>query len=127
MYADTVTDSMKRAIDEVERRRRIQEAYNKKHDIKPQSIKKAVRDSHLSGRKTEKAPPPPYDHIPEDEIAHLIKNLENQMELAARNLEFEKAAVLRDQIKILKEKTKEKNIKKKSRQDQFASLKALRE
>ena len=99
LYADKLTDSMKNAIDETYRRRRVQEAYNREHGITPQGIKKAVKDITDRVRvvaeervKYEAAPVPP------DEIARLIKDLEAQMKKAARNLEFEKAALLRDRI-----------------------------
>ncbi|MBI5877849.1 MAG: excinuclease ABC subunit UvrB [Chloroflexi bacterium] len=100
MYADKVTDSMKRAIDEVTRRRVKQVAYNEAHHITPQSIVKAVHD--LTERvKTVAEAKPTYGtrpEIPRDEAARLIKELEKQMKTAAQNLEFEKAALLRDQI-----------------------------
>jgi len=99
LYADKLTDSMKNAIDETYRRRRVQEAYNREHGITPQGIKKAVKDITDRVRvvaeeraKYEAAPVPP------DEITRLIKDLEAQMKKAARNLEFEKAALLRDRI-----------------------------
>jgi len=99
LYADKLTDSMKNAIDETYRRRRVQEAYNREHGITPQGIKKAVKDITDRVRvvaeeraKYGAAPVPP------DEIARLIKDLEAQMKKAARNLEFEKAALLRDRI-----------------------------
>jgi len=99
MYADKITGSMERAIDETKRRRRIQEAYNKEHDITPQSIKKAVRDitERIKAVAEEKTK---YRVIPEsrEEITRLIKELEKQMKAAAKNLEFEKAALLRDRI-----------------------------
>jgi len=100
MYADTITDSMRQAIEETERRRRIQMAYNEAHGIVPQSIVKSVRD--LTARvQALRERGPIYKAgtgVPKDEIAHLIKDLERQMKEAARNLEFEKAALLRDQI-----------------------------
>ena len=99
LYADKLTDSMKNAIDETYRRRRVQEAYNREHGITPQGIKKAVKDITDRVRvvaeeraKYEAAPVPP------DEITRLIKDLEAQMKKAVRNLEFEKAALLRDRI-----------------------------
>jgi excinuclease ABC subunit B len=99
MYADTITQSMSRAIGETERRRRIQEAYNREHNITPQGIRKAIRGitDQLRAVAEERAR---YEvpQIPKDEIARLIKSLESQMKRAAKNLEFEKAALLRDQI-----------------------------
>ena len=104
MYADTITGSMKRTIDETNRRRVIQEAYNKEHGITPQSIKRAV--SELLPRLSEKEEKPKLDlrKIPKDEYQHLIKDLSAQMDLAAANLEFEKAADLRDLIAEIKAK-----------------------
>jgi len=102
MYADRITKSMERAVQETERRRAIQEAYNKKHGITPQSIKKAIRESISFKEEPEKIT---YD-IPEEEVPHLIKSLESEMELASANLEFERAAVLRDRIGELKKSRK---------------------
>ena len=100
MYADTVTEAMRKAIDETNRRRRIQMAYNEKHGIKPQSIVKEVRD--LTDRVKKVAEQrTPYEvsrEIPKDELNRLIKELEKQMKAAAAALEFEKAALIRDQI-----------------------------
>jgi excinuclease ABC subunit B len=100
MYADTITESMRRAIDETNRRRRIQMEYNRRHGIEPQSIVKAVRD--LTDRVRAVAEPRAEyrvpAEIPKHELARLIKELEKQMKAAAAQLEFEKAALLRDQI-----------------------------
>jgi len=99
MYADTVTGSMQRAMEETERRRRIQEAYNKEHNITPQGIRKAIRD--ITERvKVVAETRTPYVAAPiaKEDIARLIKELEGQMKTAARGLEFEKAALLRDRI-----------------------------
>ncbi len=100
MYADTITQSMRRAIDETNRRRRIQMEHNRKHGIEPQSIVKAVRD--LTDRVRAVAEPRAEyrvpAEIPKHELARLIKELEKQMKAAAAQLEFEKAALLRDQI-----------------------------
>ena len=100
MYADSISGSMKKAIEETERRRKIQLQYNEKHHITPSSIKKAVRDLFAISKKSKELE---FDvsKIPQDERKRLIKELTNQMELAAKNLEFEKAAELRDQIKKL--------------------------
>jgi excinuclease ABC subunit B len=99
MYADTVTGAMHEAIEEVNRRRSIQEAYNKEHNITPQGIKKAIRDITERVRVVAEAraaySPTP---ISKDEVLRLIKDLEAQMRKAAKNLEFEKAALLRDRI-----------------------------
>lgn len=110
MYADRITGSMKRAIDETTRRRKIQEQYNQEHHITPTSIKKAIRETRLAGAKAKEEAKPEISlkDIPQEEIPHLIADLESQMELAAKNLEFEKAAQLRDEIVQLK-KTKKKN------------------
>ena len=106
MYADTITNSMRTAIDETERRRAIQEAYNKEHGIKPVGINKAVKDLTERVRKIAeeretyktKAGAAGELPIPKDELAKLIKELEKQMKQAAKDLEFEKAAALRDQV-----------------------------
>ena len=100
MYADVMTGSMRRAIDETDRRRGIQEAYNKEHGITPAGIKKAVKDitDQLRAVAEPRAPYVTTTPISRDEIARLIKSLESQMKSAARNLEFEKAALLRDEI-----------------------------
>lgn len=100
MYADSITDSMRAAIDETLRRRSVQEAYNREHGITPQSIRKAIKDI------TDRVKAVAEAHVPykadrsfsKDQIADLIKDLESQMKSAARNLEFEKAALLRDRI-----------------------------
>ncbi len=99
MYADTVTGSMREAIDETYRRRAIQEAYNKEHGITPQGIKKAVKDI-IERVKVVAEGKVPYTATPisRDEVLKLIRDLESQMKKAAKNLEFEKAALLRDRI-----------------------------
>ena len=101
MYADKVTDSMRRAIDETNRRRAIQVEYNQTHGIKPASIVKAVRaliSEQEHALAEERAEYAVGKKMPKDEIARLIKELEKEMKQAARELEFEKAALLRDQI-----------------------------
>ena len=100
MYADRVTDSMKNAIEETERRRRIQEAYNRERGITPQGIQKSVRDitERVRAVAEESAPYVTHGDLPKDDIMRLIKDLESQMKSASRSLEFEKAALLRDQI-----------------------------
>jgi excinuclease ABC subunit B len=100
MYADAVTDSMRRAIDETYRRRQLQLEYNEQHGITPVGIRKAIRDisNRLKAVAEESAG---YDVSPamaKDDILRLIKELEMQMKRAAKELEFEKAALLRDQI-----------------------------
>lgn len=105
MYADHVTGSMKRAIDETNRRRKIQEDYNKKHNITPTSIAKTI-EKGMRPDLPEEAKKAKLDlkKIPKDEYGHLIRDLSAQMELAAANLEFEKAAELRDIIADVKSK-----------------------
>ncbi len=103
MYADTITDSMRRAIDETNRRRRIQQAYNEAHGIIPRGIVKEVRALSDRFRQTEQSEREAEGAValadmPKDEIARLIKALESQMKQAAKELEFEKAAQLRDQV-----------------------------
>jgi excinuclease ABC subunit B len=115
MYADTMTGSMKRAIAETQRRRLIQQAYNQKHNITPRSIVKEIKEGKLRGRDLEtdqdqKKMLQQMSSLPKEEISFMIKDLENQMELAAKNLEFEKAAKLRDLI--LEVKNLNKSAKK---------------
>lgn len=103
MYADHITESMERAITETNRRREIQEAYNKKHHITPHSVKKEVSQG-LRAIIPEKAKANKLDFrkVPKDEIPSILKELESQMKLAAANLEFERAADLRDLIEQTK-------------------------
>lgn len=98
MYADRITGSMQRTIDETNRRRKIQAAHNKKHGITATGISREIGD--MLPRSVEKAEKPKLDlkKIPKDEYKHLIKDLTAQMNLAAANLEFEKAADLRDLV-----------------------------
>ncbi|MBI2830478.1 MAG: excinuclease ABC subunit UvrB [Chloroflexi bacterium] len=99
MYADNVTKSMQAAIDETRRRREIQEVYNREHNITPQGIRKAIKD--ITERvKVVAETRTPYVVTPtsKEDITRLVKDLEAQMKAAARNLEFEKAALLRDRI-----------------------------
>ena len=106
MYADRRTGSMERAISETLRRRKIQQAYNQKHDITPAGIIKAIRESRLAGKSAssadEQKPIIDLKSIPKDELPRILRDLENQMALAAANLEFERAANIRDQITQLK-------------------------
>ena len=100
MYADKVTDSMKRALDETERRREIQQVYNEEHGITPQGIRKTIHDitervKAVVETRTEYIV---QGELPKEDLLRLIKDLEVQMKAASRNLEFEKAALLRDQI-----------------------------
>ena len=100
MYADVVTDSMKRTIDETERRRGLQEAHNREHGITPQGIHKTVHDitERVKAIAETREPYAIGGELPKDDLVRLIKDLESQMKAAARNLEFERAALLRDQI-----------------------------
>lgn len=105
MYADRVTDSMRRTIDETNRRRTIQELYNTEHGITPRGISKAVEESmHVESPLGEEAKRAKLDlkKIPKDEYKHLLKDLQAQMDMAAQNLEFERAAELRDIIADIK-------------------------
>ena len=126
MYADRVTDSMQRAISETNRRRKLQQEYNKEHGIDPQTIRKAVTDilSQLRGSR-ETAPVPgegkrsrlrddrrrksgatDLGELPQEELGRLIQTLEEEMHEAAKNLQFEYAARLRDEINDLKRELK---------------------
>lgn len=105
MYADKYTDSMKFALSETKRRREYQEKYNKKHGITPKSIQKDIRDKLVD--RVDKAEVDYKQWIkdskpPANEIRRLVKELEDKMFIAAQNLQFEKAADLRDQLKDLK-------------------------
>jgi excinuclease ABC subunit B len=109
MYADHVTDSMKQALDETNRRRAKQELYNQAHGIEPVSIVKAVRD--LTDQITAQAVAEPRaeyragrpSDLPKEELTRVIRGLEQQMQAAAEALEFEKAAALRDEIYDLRQ------------------------
>ena len=105
MYADRMTDSMKLAIGETSRRRKKQIVYNKKHGITPETIKKAVKDIAQFGGKKKDPRKSRLDakKIPRDEAKRFIESLENKMDIASQNLEFEKAAEIRDEIEMLKE------------------------
>jgi excinuclease ABC subunit B len=100
MYADQITDSMRYAIEETARRRRIQTEYNEKHGISPVGIVKAIRDitDHVRRAAEEKATYNTDGSMPKEELARMVIELEKQMKAAAKNLEFEKAAMLRDQV-----------------------------
>lgn len=98
MYADSVTGSMQRTIDETNRRRKIQAEYNKKHKITPKGIKTEVGERLSSVEPTSSKNKLDLNKIPKDEYQHLITELTSQMDLAARNLQFEEAAELRDTI-----------------------------
>ena len=99
MYADTVTRSMRTALDETERRRVIQLAWNEQHGIEPEGISKQIRDITDGLRVAEESPAYVVaTDLPRDELLRMIKELESQMKSAARELEFERAAQLRDRI-----------------------------
>jgi excinuclease ABC subunit B len=105
MYADRITDSMERAIDETYRRRGIQHAHNQRHGIEPQSIHKAVKDltDGLRGVAENKAAyQVAREEMSRDDMYRVVKDLEFQMKEAARSLEFEKAAHFRDEMLELK-------------------------
>lgn len=103
MYADNMTDSMQRAIDETYRRRKIQQAYNEKHHITPRSVKKEISAGlRAIIPEKEKSNKLNLKKIPREEYPQIIKELSSQMQLAAANLEFERAADLRDQIEDVK-------------------------
>lgn len=104
MYANFITESMEKAISETNRRREIQKEYNEKHHITPTSIKKDV-SLGLRAIIPEKQVENKLDikRIPKDELPNLIKQLSSEMQLAAANLEFERAALLRDEINKIKE------------------------
>ncbi len=107
MYADVITKSMKQAIDETNRRKKIQQAYNLKHNITPETIRKDITSAFESVYEDDVAPAgkvmetlAQYESL--DNLDDIIKNLEKEMNKAAKELAFEKAAELRDQIKELK-------------------------
>ena len=103
MYADSVTGSMQRAINEINRRRAIQEKYNRQHNITPQGIQKAIKDITERVKASAIASEAPLQYaaitqMPHAEKAKLVDAMEKQMKQAAKNLDFEKAALLRDRI-----------------------------
>ncbi len=105
LYGDKVTRSMQAAIDETNRRRAIQESYNTKHNITPTSIDKAIGEglrAIIPDKDKDKKPRLDLKKIPKDEYSSLIKDLTGQMDLASANLEFERAAELRDTIADIK-------------------------
>ena len=109
MYANYITESMERAIGETNRRREIQQEYNEKHGITPKSVKKEISKG-LRAIIPEKEKENKLDikRVPKDELPALIKQLSSEMQLAAANLEFEKAALLRDEIEKIKAYTEGK-------------------
>jgi excinuclease ABC subunit B len=126
MYADRMTDSMRRAIDETHRRRALQQAYNAEHGIDPQTVRKAITNILVMlGSRDGSAPVPGQDRrsrrrdrarsdlaqLPHDELARLISTLEEEMREAAADLRFEYAAKLRDEINDLKGELKELSVR----------------
>ena len=107
LYADVITKSMRQAIDETQRRRQIQLQFNQEHGITPTSIKKAISDGlaiFVPDDKKSRQNKLNLNKIPPEEYANMIRDFTNQMELASANLEFEKAAELRDLIIEIKAK-----------------------
>lgn len=104
MYADRETGSMKRAIDETNRRRKIQEDYNKKHGITPTSIAKNIDKGMRPDLPDSEKPKLDLKKVPKDEYKHLIRDLTRQMDMASANLQFERAAELRDMIQEVESK-----------------------
>ena len=100
MYGDTITGSMKKAIDETERRRKIQENFNEKHGITPTTIKKNIGEIIQITKKAEEAE---IEEFNREDIETILINMESEMYKAAEELDFERAARLRDQIKKMKE------------------------
>ena len=100
MYADNVTPSMRRAIEETNRRRGLQLAYNEEHGIKPESVRKAIRDL-LVAQVAEEGPIYGSGDLPQESLDEVVADLERDMKIAARELRFEDAAQLRDRIRAL--------------------------
>lgn len=125
MYADTMTDSMKKAIAETERRRKIQMEYNEAHGITPVTIRKAVRELISTSRevaRTEQRLGKDPEDMDRDELTELIEKIEKQMRAAAAELNFEMAAELRDRMKELKTHLEdaedtERKIRRKNREN----------
>jgi excinuclease ABC subunit B len=109
MYADRMTDSMRQAIEETYRRRTIQMEYNEARGVTPIGISKAIHDLSDSVRAVAEEPVAytAASDIPKDELARLVKDLESQMKQAAKNLEFERAAALRDQVVEMRRRMEE--------------------
>ncbi|HDH28889.1 MAG TPA: excinuclease ABC subunit B, partial [Euryarchaeota archaeon] len=100
LYADKFTDSIRAAISETERRRKLQLNYNKKHGITPETIVKAVREKEVDLTDTK--------HIPKRAVPKMIIELESEMREAADSLDFERAIALRDRVAKLRERIREK-------------------
>ncbi|QCC52199.1 excinuclease ABC subunit UvrB [Halapricum salinum] len=103
LYADEPSDAMNAAIEETQRRRRIQQAYNEDHGFEPTTIEKEIGETNLPGSKTDTGGTTDMDPDDADAAAHLIEELEGRMQDAADNLEFELAADIRDRIRELRE------------------------
>ncbi len=103
LYADEPSNAMQSAIEETQRRRRIQQAYNEEHGLEPTTIEKAVGETNLPGSKTDTSEVSGRSLNDEDEAARYIDELEDRMEEAANNLEFELAADIRDRIREVRE------------------------
>jgi excinuclease ABC subunit B len=114
MYADKITGSMQRAIDITTKRREYQEDFNSKHGITPKTVQKALADSMQAESEAEKADLVTIDFkkVPKDELQFITKQLTEQMELAAANLQFERAAELRDQLEEIKDVMTSKRMSK---------------
>lgn len=109
IYADHITESIRKAVDETNRRRAIQREYNRKHDITPETIRKSINDILSSLVERDYVTVEVHDNVPEPDVPDrdvpkLIRELTQQMYAAARELEFEKAALLRDRIKVLEKR-----------------------
>jgi excinuclease ABC subunit B len=107
LYADKITGSMQRALDETNRRREKQRAFNEAHGITPKGIKKSVTDimeaSYIGKRNKVAEQTPSYSHLSPQELTKQVAHLEKQMYLHAKNMEFELAAKVRDEYLLLKE------------------------
>jgi excinuclease ABC subunit B len=104
MYADRITGSMQRTIDETDRRRVIQEAYNKEHGITPEGITRAIEKGMRADLPDSAKSKLDLKKVPKDEYKHLVRDLSSQMEMASASLQFERAAELRDLIEEIKSK-----------------------
>ncbi|MEI8072657.1 MAG: excinuclease ABC subunit UvrB [Candidatus Saccharibacteria bacterium] len=113
MYADKVTGSMKRAIDITVERRKLQKEYNKKHGITPKTVEKSLAESMNSEKNVDTSGLDKIDFkkIPKDELLFITKQLKEQMELAAANLQFEKAADIRDQLEVIEDNVSSKKFR----------------